>query len=121
MTLRVHTARISYLGPDRLDVTRRSAGDDGIAVAPSGRILWPMKQLEWNHGLAAVASAWPRYVADYTAEMRTSYRENRAAWDALLARDEVTLVCYCASPDYCHRTVLAEILAKLGAGVVGER
>lgn len=109
MTLAVYTARISYAGADRLDVTRKSAGPDGLPFAPSLRILSPM------------LTAWPTYVRAYTAEMRTSYRERRAAWDALLAREEVTLVCYCADPAYCHRTLLAEILGKLGAHVDGER
>lgn len=51
----------------------------------------------------------------------TSYRDHRAAWDALLARDEVTLVCYCTDAAHCHRTVLSGILGKLGATVCGER
>lgn len=121
MTLSVYTARMSYRGPDRLDITRKSAGVDGLAFAPSGRILWPMKQLEWSQGPAAVAEAWPGYVEAYTAEMRTSYRADRAAWDVLLARPEVTLVCYCRDPAHCHRSVLADILGKLGAVVRGER
>ncbi len=39
MTLHVHTARISYRGPDRLDITRRSGGKEGHLFAPSWRIL----------------------------------------------------------------------------------
>lgn len=42
MTLAVHTARISYSGPDRLDVTRKSAGPEGLPFAPSWQILGPM-------------------------------------------------------------------------------
>ena len=44
----------------------------------------------------------------------------RAAWDALLARPAVVLVCYCTDPARCHRRVLAELLAKLGAVDLGE-
>lgn len=116
MTLLVHTARITYSGPDRLDITRKS-GDP--TFAPSWAILRPM--LEARRNGPSYVWLWPQYVADYTAEMRTSYREHRAAWDALLARDEVTLVCYCTDPQHCHRTVLAGILGKLGATVCGER
>jgi uncharacterized protein YeaO (DUF488 family) len=111
----VHTARITYAGPDRLDVTRKS-GDP--TFAPSWAILRPMLALRRAGG--DELAAWPRYVTDYTAEMRASYRSQRAAWHALLARDEVTLVCYCTDPVHCHRTVLAEILGKLGATVRGE-
>lgn len=116
MTLFVYTSRVTYAGPDRLDVTRKS-GDP--TFAPSWEILRPMIALRRAGG--DELDAWPRYVADYTAEMRTSYRSQRAAWDALLSRDEITLCCYCTDAQHCHRTVLAEILGKLGAVVRGER
>lgn len=116
MTLCVHTARITYSDPDWLDVTRKS-GD--LAFAPSWRILRPM--LDAKRIGSSWVMLWPQYVEDYTREMRVSYRENRAAWDALLARDEVTLVCYCVDAAHCHRTVLAGILGRLGADVRGER
>ena len=112
----VHTDRIFYAGADRLDITRKSGNP---TFAPSWRILRPMIDAR-RHGPSWVW-LWPQYVKDYTAEMRISYRENRAVWDALLARDEVTLVCYCIDPKHCHRTVLAEILGKLGATVRWER
>lgn len=118
---RVHTARIAYAGPDRLDITRKSAGPDGIPFAPSWAILGPVLTMRKLYGASGVNQVWPRYVEDYTAEMRQSYRDHRAAWDALIARDEVTLVCYCADSARCHRTLLAGILAKLGAKLCGER
>lgn len=117
-TFAVHTARITYAGPDRLDVTRKS-GDP--TFAPSWQILGPVLTMRKLYGATGVLQVWPRYVEDYTAEMRISYRINRPAWDALLARDSATLVCYCVDPVHCHRTVLAEILGKLGSTVRGER
>lgn len=116
MTLSVHTSRITYAGPDRLDVTRKS-GDP--TFAPSWAILGPM--LDARRMGPSYVWLWPQYVEDYTREMRTSYRLNRPAWDALLAHSEVTLVCYCVDPLHCHRTVLAGILGKLGAVMKGER
>ncbi len=118
MTLLVHTSRVTYAGPDRLDVTRKS-GDP--TFAPSWAILRPMLALRRAEGAMSVAYAWPRYVRDYTAEMRTSYRLNRAVWDVLLARESATLLCYCTDAAHCHRTVLAGILGKMGATVRGER
>lgn len=41
MTVRVHSARVSYNGADRLDITRASATGHGLAFAPSWRILRP--------------------------------------------------------------------------------
>jgi uncharacterized protein YeaO (DUF488 family) len=121
MTLGVYTARVTYAGPDRLDITRSKAGPDGLPFAPSWKILRPMLELRREQGAMAAAYAWPQYVSAYTAEMRASYRDHRAAWDQLLARDAVTLLCYCTDPAQCHRTVLAGILGKLGADVRGER
>ena len=134
MTLIVHTARVSYDGADRLDVTRKSAGPDGIVFAPSWAILrpalkarevadWLLKASLWEREAAEriEREAWEAYVPAYIAEMRESWRANRHTWRALLARESVTLVCYCTDPARCHRTPLAGILAKLGATVAGER
>lgn len=121
MTIAVYTARITYRDPDRLDVTRKSGGDTGRPFAPSWAILGPALRIRVEDGHGAFLAAWPQYVADYTAEMRISYRTHRSAWGLLLARDEVTLCCYCTDANHCHRRVLAEILAKLGAEDRGER
>lgn len=137
MTLHVFGARICTRDPDRLDVTRKS-GTDGLFLAPSWAILRPALDalkvadalIEETLGLDPVALqsadtmrtvAWERYTADYLHEMRRSYREHRAAWEALLARHRVVLCCYCTDPLHCHRYLLrAVILPKLGAIDCGE-
>lgn len=151
MTLTVYTARVSYGGDDRLDITRKSAGADGISFAPSWDILTPALDgrrvtgaMRDAAGLTRAKNAadsrvaesademvraadildtsmWGLYRQAFLGEMRESYRTQRPAWDALLARESVTLVCYCTDPARCHRTVLASILAKLGAINEGER
>lgn len=115
--LTVRTARISYTQPDRLNVTRKSATPEGIIFAPSWDILGPALTARKSGRLD---EHWPQYVASYTAEMRRSYREHRARWDALLDRERVCLLCYCVDAAQCHRTVLAGILVKLGAAYEGE-
>lgn len=115
----VYTARVTYAGPDRIDVTRKSAGVDGLAFAPSWRILAPALRLRRSERL--LEADWQRYVEAYTQEMRDSYRSQRTWWDAALAREEITLVCYCTDPARCHRTVLASLFARLGATIGGER
>ncbi len=120
MSAIIHTARVSYRGDDRLDVTRKS-GREGLALAPSWELLRPVLVAR-TRSAREYAEAWERYVVGFTVEMRTSYRANRAAWDALLAREVVTLCCYCTDPERCHRTLLArDILSKLGATYGGER
>lgn len=92
--------------------------------------------------------AWNKYVPLYVAEMRASHgaqpgaefwellstdeqlrvidaidrgvRYNPGAWKRLLGRDRVVLVCYCSEREMCHRTLLAQILKKLGAVYHGE-
>lgn len=119
MTLIVHTARISYGGPDRFDVTRKSGGRYGTLFAPSWALLGPY--LGKLRAGALIEADWLTYVATYTAEMRESYAEHRAEWNAMLAQETVTLVCYCTKATRCHCTVLAGILVKLGAEYKGER
>lgn len=112
MTLHVRTARVSYGGPDRLDVTRKT-GDAGLFLAPSWAILRPVL----DQRRIGQPFDWAGYVAAYKAEIRSE----RAKWDALLAREAVTLVCFCTDPVQCHRHVLRrEILPALGAVDAGE-
>lgn len=139
MPLIVHTARVSYGGADRLDITRASAdrhrretgaAHPGEPFAPSWDILGPALEhrdtvRQFCSANAAVAAtlehaAWRLYAAAFAHEMRASYRRDRAAWDDLLARASVTLVCFCADPARCHRTLVARMLAKLGATNAGE-
>jgi len=128
-----HTARINSTAPDRLDITRKTAGHEGIPFAPSWRILNPalaMRAQAQKVRLALPgddladrleATFWALYAEAYRLEMHASYRGvTRAAWTALLARPTATLVCYCTRPEFCHRTVLARILVSLGATYSGE-
>lgn len=126
MTVQVWTARLSYGGPDRLDVTRGGADrarkllglvrgevSPGEPFAPT----WPIVRAGKGGRIS-----WEKYVSEYKKEMeqsRTNVWPN--AWVELLKRDEVTLCCYCVDPQRCHRTLLAAMLGELGAEVRGER
>ena len=144
MTLRVWTARMSYRGDDRLDVTRKSATADGLVWAPSWSALMPALEARrevselrkiaggdsgvagWAAGEAGMLlrESWATYADAYRAEMRRSYLRERDAWARLLAQESATLVCFCdlvAWPGQCHRILLAGILAKCGAVYEGER
>lgn len=148
MTLRIFTGPMAYRGPDRFDITRKSGGTEGRVFAPSWRILAPAldarrqaiemvrkangidpnspysgQQLEKIRSDAWLieAAAWKEYVPLYQTEMAESQRLRTDAWQALLARDEVTLVCYCSARGNCHRGLLAKMLAELGATDCGER
>lgn len=123
MTLQIFTARIGCRDADVLDVTRAGAEKrpgPGSAFAPSRALLNPY--IARRRAGRLTAADWQEYSERYREEMRQSYRANRAAWDALLARDRVVLACYCvAIPEIqCHRVLLARILEQLGAVYGGE-
>jgi len=120
--LHVFTARITYQGPDRLDVTRKTGDALGLCFAPSWTILRPALVL--RHAGRELESTWLIYREAYLAELRKSYRDNRSSWDEVLRRESVTFCCYCNLDrvgNRCHRLILAEVFCKLGAEYVGER
>ena len=129
MPLQVYTARLphhgcaGYVGRDRLDVTRGSGGGLGAPFAPSTSLLSEAQKLKRQAKSDAVklTAAWQWYAPRYVEEMRASFRHNRGAWRALLAREVVTLCCYCGHGDRCHRRLLAALLVKCGAIDCGER
>jgi len=114
--VRVYTAQIGkYHGAGALDITIKSAPPEGRPFAPD---RWDMVLSAKRGRLSADA-----YRAYYLELMRASCRQHLEAWAALLARDEVTLLCYCpATVPFCHQHILArEILPALGARYYGER
>lgn len=118
MTLRVSTARISYGGADRLDVTSRTADPVGRAFAPPWSLVGPL--VAKRRAGTLTDADWAEYEKRYVTLMRSSYMLRRPAWEDLLSRERVVLVCYCTDKTQCHRRILAEILGKLGAIDQGE-
>jgi uncharacterized protein YeaO (DUF488 family) len=113
----IYTARISYSGSDRVDITRKG----GSALAPS----WPLlcKYLKLRRAGLEGPQTWADYSAAYLDELRALYRtaEGKALLLRLAAKGG-TLVCYCGGADgRCHRFLLAGVLVKLGATYEGER
>lgn len=98
---------------DRLERSQQASLFGEAVVAQRGALI--MEQAD-----AIERDAWAAYVSAYVEEMRMSYRSNRTWWEALLGLDRVTLCCYCADAERCHRRLLAGILAKLGATDEGE-
>jgi len=110
--LKVYTVNINLanqLGLLYADVTVKS-GDPVFA---------PTWDMVMGHKEGRVSD--DEYIRRYVDMMRRSYRENGARWEALLGQQEVYLACYCRpGARFCHRYILAEILERLGAQIVGE-
>lgn len=64
-----------------------------------------------------VPNGWERDVDDARARGVECHRE---AWDRLLQRKRVVLLCYCDGREFCHRGLLAQILVRKGAVDCGE-
>jgi len=116
--LRVYTSRNSrYAGPDKLDITAKSGrwsrigGIVGSTFAPTWDLI-----VGYMRGQITEA----QYASVYRAMMHKSQQENRDQWDELLHMDRVTLCCFCPPGEFCHRVLLAALLAELGAVYCGE-
>ncbi len=107
--MKVYTAHISYTGPDRLDITVKSGNK---AFAPTWSMVMASKRGEMSEA---------EYREQYIQKMRHSYLNNHEEWQKLMQQDQVTLVCYCKPGKFCHRIILAKILAEMGAQYLGER
>lgn len=82
--LTVCTARLTYAGSERLDVTRKGNDALGVAFAPTWEILKPaltarnavysalIKPADKPEAERLAEEAWSTYVTAYTAEMRVS-------------------------------------------------
>jgi uncharacterized protein YeaO (DUF488 family) len=118
--LQVWTGRVKvYQAPDGLPVTRYLVNDRlGVLFAPSKGLL---DRALSARKAGALDEFWPTFEEEYTREMRQLYKAKRPAWEDLLARPQVTLLCFCKPHERCHRLILATILANLGAELYGER
>ncbi len=107
--LKVYTAAMNYNGDKKsLDVTVKSGEE---IFAPTWAMVMKTKKGEMS---------WEEYKKKYYEKMRESYRHNIERWQDLLEQEEIVLLCYCSSPDRCHRRLLAEMLAEAGAEYKGE-
>jgi uncharacterized protein YeaO (DUF488 family) len=96
--MKIYTSRI---GTEGLDITVKS-GDK--VFAPSWEIVL---------GLKDGKITWQQYVERYTKLMRKSYKNNTKRWMEVINQDKVILLCYCANPDRCHRSLLKDMLIKV--------
>jgi hypothetical protein len=90
-----------------LDTTVKS-GD------PTYAPTWPMVM---GHKAGKISDA--EYTAQYTEKMRASFKAHKESWHDLLdnCRQEgksLVLLCYCTPGKFCHRTLLADMLVKVG-------
>ena len=76
-----------------------------------GRIFAPSEELLSAYKYGGLS--WEAYERQYLSEMEALYQKSPDYFLELLRRGEVSLVCYEARPDRCHRRLLAGLLARI--------
>lgn len=65
------------------------------------------------------ATWWPTYEAAFQQELQTKEKlaELRTLYRLVQSGKTIALVCYCGSPDHCHRRLVGEFLSQYGIEV----
>lgn len=108
--LKFWTAQYRYPGPYRLDITVKGNDPFGRLFAPT----WDMVKTYKNNPNKALAEQI------YTRAYHQLILNNFSHLDKLTRYQEIVLVCFCPSEDFCHRHLLAHYLIHLGAQYMGE-
>ena len=87
-----------------------------LLVIAAAAYTWKMVM-----GVKNGAMSRDEYTDQYLRLMRSSYAAHADVWEAILTRERVTIVCFCRAGSFCHRYLLADYLAKLGAVYCGEK
>lgn len=88
--VKVHMSRMTFGGPDALDVTRSGNHPTGVLFAPSWGLVQPYLNAR-QAGLETLV-LWRKYEADYRAEMEHARKVYPLRWSDLLSRESVTLL-----------------------------
>jgi uncharacterized protein YeaO (DUF488 family) len=108
--LRIGTVRRPPRGVPKAEIVARDFYDVWFPeLAPSEALLKAGRQADDDR-------SWRAFVRRYRAEMAAP--DKRRALDLLAAlsrRTDLSVGCYCADEQRCHRSVLRELLAEHGA------
>lgn len=72
-------------------------------LRPTQEMVYGVKYRGWSH---------KRYETVYRALLRSRWPDVRAWLDTLRPDVDVTLLCYCRPGVYCHRHLIARMLAR---------
>ena len=103
----IHTRSIGEAKPGDLATYRWGS----LRKFCDGRIFAPSEALlsAYKYG----GHSWESYERQYLAEMEALYQKSPGLFLDLLQRREITLVCYEARPEKCHRRLLAGLLERI--------
>ena len=107
--INVYTADMRYDGDDRIEVS-----------AQGGHFIFaPPRQLLFDYRLGNTTQ--DQFQKAYYKFLSENYINHRHAWDSILDRKKIILVCSCnAKGKDCHRYLVVNFLKKLGGVYRGE-
>ena len=109
--LRIGTARRPPRGVRKADYAKRDFYDVWLPdLAPSQKwVSWALSQ-PWTD------ARWKKYARNYRREMRAPQAQRLIALLAALSHStNLSIGCYCENEKRCHRSLLWELLAEMGA------
>ena len=109
--MRIGVVRRPPRGVRKSDYARRGYYDVWLPeLAPSEKsVSWALSQ-PWTD------ARWRKYARNYHREMREPRAQRLIDLLAALSRhSNVSIGCYCERAERCHRSLLAELLARRGA------
>ena len=112
--LRLGTVRRPPRGVRKTDYAKRDYYDVWLPeLAPSAATLSGALAADWT------PARWRAFVRAYLREMREPpARHLIETLAALSRRADFSIGCYCADPAWCHRSLLADLLADAGGAVL---
>lgn len=94
----IYTSNYRYDGPNRIDITVKSATKEWKPFAPT----WDMVKGVKNGTLSEQG-----YVERY---LNIIDKVPTVTWDSILRYDFVVFVCFCPSNAFCHRNILTRYI-----------
>lgn len=111
--IRLGTVRRPPRGVTKSEYARRDFFDVWLPeLAPSAELVSNALAMPWT------PERWKQFVRRYRREMNAPHAKHLIAMLAALSHQtNVSIGCYCADAERCHRSILSELLIASGADV----
>jgi hypothetical protein len=103
----IYTARYSYCGPDRVDITVKGKDPLFSGLAPT----WDMVR-GFKNGTLTPAAYTGMYFDLINQRLKSGNKSLTNLHKSYLENGSVTLVCFCPADSFCHRYLLAHKLCQ---------
>ena len=115
--MKIYTAQYNYSGDDRLDITVKGNTSPGSVLAPTWEMVRGLQQgklNQWDYTIKYFSLLMSRiYASGYVYRVQLE--------EIVTNRQQLTLVCFCPSGQFCHRILAAHMLENMGYGkYIGE-